>query len=223
MRLWFVLSLLILLGGFCRPAAATAVVVTPLDRPVDLNTSPSVRLVAHGVQSPLTYRYTVEIQHEFTSKTLHLAPGAESLRQYTDSETGKRVFEEEPGSESPMWVIYDGERSKRYPLRRMKIAYTRAINGTETDVNTRLRYREHVPLRPGLVTAVDLDFDLPREGDVPRRVELRMDDVELGEGIMFDGRAVDPIVGRGPLRYLNQVLGAWYSENRPGADGQARE
>jgi hypothetical protein len=214
---------MILLAVWGRPASATAVVVTPLDRPVDLNTSPSVRLVAHGVQSPLTYRFTVEIQHEFTSRTLHLAPGAESLRQYTDFETGKRVFEENPGPESTMWVIYDGKRNERFPLRRMKIAYTQPIGGTETDVNAVFRYRERVPLPPGQMTAVDLDFDLPRAGDVPRRVELRMDDVELGEGITFDGRAVDPIVGRGPLRYLNQVLGAWYAENQPGESEQARE
>lgn len=209
-----IVAFCIILSALPAIVPGTAIVAPLLDRPVDVETSPSVRVMAHGVHSPLRYRVTIEVANRFTSDSLHISAPEESLSEYLDPETGDRVFNGEPTDDGDIWVTYDTTGEQRYPVRRMKTAWTRPMGEAEEQAvpDTKLDFQQSIELLPNTITAVDLDFVLPRRGEVPRRVTLNFKDAPMGEGVVLDKRLLFQIQGRGALRYLNGVLGAWYRQ-----------
>lgn len=191
---------------------ATAIVVAPLPEADVLLTSPTVKVVAHGVQTILTYRVTLEIENQSTSDTLAIAVDKESLHVYTD-EQGEYALNREPIDEGGIWLRYDTSGGKLFYLRRMKPAYIREAGSDQVETLVHLHYTDRLVVPPLTTMGIDLDFDLPT-GEPPQRLTLVLDKVSLGHGIEVDAVESYEVAGRGVLRYLRGAFAPLLSRER---------
>jgi hypothetical protein len=214
---WLAILMLVSMAALAARAQATAVVVPTLNNPVTICSSPTIRILAHGIQSPKTYRVTVEIENRLTTDTLVLAPPLESLRVYRD-DYGTLINNREPTDETSVWLRYDTTGGRVFPVRRMKPSYVKRPDA-EGEPVVLLEYQPEIEV-PGRTTmAVDLDFDLP-PGEVPLALTFIFDRVDLGHGVVVDAVQEFDIVGRGALRYLLQAYGPYISQRAREAEQQ---
>jgi hypothetical protein len=166
LRLLCIAFLLLLCVG---RADAAAINVGLLPEPVDLSTSPTLRLLAHGPSAKDTYRLTVELENTDASCTLQL-----------DQATASRVT----------WLTFDEDAETSYPLKALRKRSTRVISSTQPVYTTTAGATPSVPVPPRTATEMDLDFGLPADG-VPTEFALHARDLDLGctTTLTLDSRA----------------------------------
>lgn len=187
-----------------RPAGAAAVLVPPLAEPVELATSPTIRLIAHGPQSEALYRVTIEVANSGATP-LEIAPPLAALRLYRQPDGTFRI-NSTPTDEGDVWLHWDGDRERRHPVRRLKRAYAIAAGSEALDLQITPNFERTVVIPAGQLVAVDLDFDLPAE--LPTEFTLHFDGTALGSGVRIEKVVPLSVQAREALSYLRQLAEA---------------
>ncbi len=173
-----------------------------LATPVELSTSPTIRIVSHGPQSVALYRVTIEIGNRSADCTLRAGAPAAALWMYTRPD-GTLHTTRTPANEGTVWATFDDSES-RSVLRRVKLAWTVNPVTQATESPTAPAFQTGIDIPPGATVAVDLDFDIPAQG-IPSSITLHTEGWDIGCGTQLTSTTRLPLEGRAVLTRLREL------------------
>ncbi|MCC6547171.1 hypothetical protein IT570_08390 [Candidatus Sumerlaeota bacterium] len=162
---------------FATPASAVVISVPILPEPVDIETTPTIHIIAHGPRDRGTYRLTVEFMNDDPSCTLTIAHG-------------------DPAN---YWATYDKDPAA-FPLRALTpISWNVGERVYQIEKQVPVPSFQVVP-RTGVVA--DLDFPLPEK--VPETFMLHTNKIDIGCSATLEVNKELRLIGRDVLRSLQK-------------------
>lgn len=175
-----VLLLLTLLVIAPNRTQATMLSVPLLDPPMEICTSPTLKLLSHGPQSKSFYRFTLEIDNCHEEKPFTFALDPKGLLVYEGPDAETMVANPKAENTGPLWVTYDGNIELRTPVRRMSIVQYKDNVSTPPVRKPIPYYTSTITVPSGAIYEIDLDFSLP-ENLIPKDIKLEFAEQPLGE------------------------------------------
>lgn len=199
LRLLAVVAALLFLA--LADAKAVTINVPILTTPIDLTTTPTIRVLSHGPVTEKLYRITLLVENPETACLMRVALPTDSLRIWKEGD-GRIV--ESPNANAPnaISVRYDGDPTLHY-ARRFKPISQRIPPNPGTRQFTDAPWTTSIPVAPGGEAGIDLDFDLP--DTIPEELTLSIQALDMGCGVMLSVEKQFPLAARDILLRARQA------------------